>query len=69
MNYKPCEKITIYAVLKNGKRYKYEATKNSETIIPKLIKDKFGDKLYGVLVEKQKFLFGEELDWTSYWAY
>jgi hypothetical protein len=67
--YKPCEKITIYAVLKNGKRIKYDATRNSEDIIPKLIKDKFKDKLYGVLVEKQKMLFGEEIDYTSYWAY
>lgn len=65
--YKPYEKITIYAVLKSGKRLKFEATKNSESILPNLIKDRYQDRLYGILVEKQKILFDEELDRTAYW--
>lgn len=65
--YKPYEVITIYAVLKDNQRIKYNACKNSETIIPNIIKEVYKDRLYGVLVEKRKMLFGEELDRTAYW--
>lgn len=64
---KPYEKITITAVLENGKRYKYEATKNSVSIIPNLIKEKFGKNLYGILVEYRKMLFDEELGYNAEW--
>ena len=64
---KPYEKVTATVVLENGKRYKYDTSRRNLNKIVKLIREKFNNNLYGILVEYTTSLFEEEIGYNAEW--
>lgn len=55
------EKVTMTAVLLNGKRFSYKATRHSLDAMAESIRNKFNINLYGILVEFERGEYQEAI--------